>query len=249
MTAQDLQHDQTGQSILAILQNAASTGTIQEVLEVLQRLDAALSPRDGVKWFNLLYVMVTRAVYGKPASGSWADERWLTQLDVFFARLYFDALSRSYTNPASVPRAWAALFESRYAGDIMRAQFALAGMNAHINHDLPLALVQTGEALDITPARGTPEYRDYETVNGIIDGLEPGALQYLATGIVGEVAEDLNCLGRVLSNWNVIAARDTAWTNAEVLWQVRDLPPARDGLLLSLDRLTGFAGRGLLVPV
>jgi len=38
---------------------------------------------------------------------------------------------------------------------------ALAGINAHINHDLPVALVQTGKAMRIVPKRGTPEFRDF----------------------------------------------------------------------------------------
>lgn len=42
---------------------------------------------------------------------------------------------------------------------------------------------------------------------------------------------------------------DTPWTNAELLWNVRALPGAEDDLLLVLDRMTGFAGRGLLIPV
>jgi hypothetical protein len=58
----------------------------------------------------------------------------------------------------------------------------------------------------------------------------------------------MGTLGHVLAMWSVQAARDTAWTNAEVLWQLRALPLAREGLHLSLARLTGFAGRGLLVP-
>jgi hypothetical protein len=40
-------------------------------------------------------------------------------------------------------------------------------MNAHINHDLPLALVQTYEALDVIPDRSRLEYRDFEAVNGM----------------------------------------------------------------------------------
>ncbi|GAC1427593.1 MAG: hypothetical protein NVSMB65_00350 [Chloroflexota bacterium] len=215
----------------------------------MQALDGTLSSDDGVKWFNLLYLLVTRAVYQSPPAGGWADEGWLTQLDLTFAHLYFDALAQWYTSPATVARAWTVLFASRYQQDIERVQFALAGMNAHINHDLPLAVVQTCDALRIAPDRDSPQYRDFDAVNGILDGVEPEALTHLATGLGGVVAQDLGTVGHLLSMWSVYAARDTAWTNAELLWQLRDLPAARDGLLLVLDRMTGFAGRGLLVPV
>jgi hypothetical protein len=238
-----------GDAVLGQLGATATLTSIGEVIQVLQKLDNVLPDTDGLKWFNLLYLDVTRAVYQPPPVAGWDDEPWLTRLDIIFAQLYFDALSQSYSFPGSVPSAWQALFEARHAQDVQRVQFALAGMNAHINHDLPLAVVQTCEYLNITPGRGTPEYHDYETVNGIIDGVEPKTLQFLANEIPGQVAQDLNVVGRVIANWNVIIARDSAWTNAELLWQLRDLPLARDGMMRLIDRLTGFAGRGLLISV
>ena len=245
MMNEDTQQDQI---ILALLRDTASLSTIEAVIQVMQGLDTTLLPSDGVKWFNLLYLRVTQAVYEKPPA-TWADARWFDLLDVTFAQLYFDALAHWYTNPTTVPRAWVALFESRYRPYIERVQFALAGMNAHINHDLPLALVQTCQDLQIIPDRSSPEYRDFEAVGSILDAVEPEILYNLATGIIGEVAQDLGTLGRLLTIWSVQTARDTAWTNAELLWQVQDLPTVRDDLLLVLDRMIGLASRGLLAAV
>ena len=103
--------------------------------------------------------------------------------------------------------------------------------------------------MEVVPERGGPQFSDFELVNSILEKVEPEALQYLATGIVGVIVQDLGTLGHVLSMWSVEKARDTAWTNAELGWQVRNLPSAREHLLLVLDRLTGFAGRGLLIPL
>jgi hypothetical protein len=236
-------------AILSQLGTGGAPTSIAQALAIMEQLDAALPVTDGVKWFNLLYILVTRSIDEQTPATGWADRRWLTALDIAFAQLYFDALANSYSAPAAVPGAWQALFEARDRTGVQRIQFALAGMNAHINHDLPLAVVQTCEQLHVVPARGTPEYHDYETVNGIIDALEPQALQYLATGIEGVVAQDLNAAGQVLNNWSIEVARDTAWTNAELLWQARDRPLVRDALLTVLSRFTGFAGRGLLIPV
>lgn len=240
------QHDQI---ILAQLRDRASLSTIKDVIKVMENLDATLPAKDGVKWFNLLYLLVTKEIYQRPPVTGWADERWLIQLDISFAQFYFDALAHCSTNPTMVPRAWMALFESRYKPDIERVQFALAGMNAHINHDLPLAVVQTCNDLVIIPDRSTAQYRDYEAVNSILEAVEPEALRLLATGIVGEIAQNLSTITRLLTMWNVRTARDTAWTNAELLWQMRDLPTARESFLLVLDRLTGLAGRGLLTAI
>jgi hypothetical protein len=49
--------------------------------------------------------------------------------------------------------------------------------------------------------------------------------------------------------WKVERARDAAWTNAEALWAIRRLPRLRGEFLATLDRLVGFAGRGLLRPL
>jgi hypothetical protein len=246
---QDAGLPETGTALLAQLKAAPVITTIADVITFMEDLDAVLPANDGVKWFNLLYLLVTKAISQGPPGGGWADAEWLNRLDVVFAQLYFDALERWHTAPSTAPRAWQALFEVRYRPDVERVQFALAGMNAHINRDLPIAVVQTCTALQIVPDRSSRQYADFEAVNGILSQVEPQALQYLATGILGVVAEDLGKLGHVLSMWSIRTARDTAWTNAEILWQMRDLAAVRDHFLLVLDRMTGFAGRGLLIPV
>jgi hypothetical protein len=48
--------------------------------------------------------------------------------------------------------------------------------------------------------------------------------------------------------WDVERARDAAWTNAQALWALGDEPSLAGEYLLALDRMVGFAGRGLLVP-
>jgi hypothetical protein len=237
------------QKILALLANRAALATIGEVIQIMQDLDKMLLSNDGLKCFNLLYLRVTQAVYEKPPSGGWGDQKWLTLLDITFAQLYFDALAYSCIDPTQVPRAWMALFEFRDNPGIQRVQFALAGINAHINHDLPLAAVQTGKDLHIPPDRNSREYNDFENVNGLLSEVMPQTLNVLATGILGELAQDTGTIGRLLAMWSVKTARDTAWTNAELLWELQDRPSLSDDFMMVLDRMTGMAGRGLLTTV
>jgi len=237
------------QEILALLANRAALSTIGAVIQVMQDLDNMLLSSDGLKWFNLLYLRVTQAVYEKPLAGGWHDQGWLSQLDISFAQLYFDALASSCVDPTKVPRAWMALFEARDNPDIERVQFALAGINAHINHDLPLALVQTGKGLHIPPDRNSPECSDFENVNSLLSEVMPETLNVLATGMLGELAQDMGTIGRLLAMWSVKTARDTAWTNAELLWELQNLPSLSDDLMMVLDRLSGLASRGLLTTV
>ncbi len=237
------------QKILALLANRAALATIAEAIQVMQDLDNLLLSSDGLKWFNLLYLRVTQAVYEKPPSGGWHDSKWLSLLDITFARLYFDALADSCTDPTKVPRAWMALLEVRDNPAIERVQFALAGINAHINHDLPLAVVQTGKGLRITPDRNSPQYSDFENVNSVLSEVMPGTLNVLATGLLGEMTQDAGTIGRLLAMWSVQTARDTAWTNAELLWELQNLPSLSEDFMMVMDRMTGLAGRGILTTV
>ena len=57
------------------------------------------------------------------------------------------------------------LFTQRSKKGVAPLQFALAGMNAHINRDLPVALVATCRELGIELRDGSPEQADYVQVN------------------------------------------------------------------------------------
>lgn len=230
---------------------SSAISSIDEVLAVLQGLDRVLPNWDGLKWFNLLYLKVTEGVRTRPPAEGWEDAPWLEQLDVDFAKLYVSALAAWQRNPREVSRSWAPLLKARLRRDVMRVQFALAGMNAHINHDLPLAVVQTGKQLHVTPRRGTPQYRDFERVNTLLEVVEAEVKQYLATGIIGEADEVFGQVDDAIAMWSVRKARDTAWTNAEILWHLRSLPipSVGDDFLFTLDRLVSLGTQGLLVPV
>ena len=108
------------------------------------------SAADGIACFNRMYLDVTRQVNSQLGQGFFADPAFMTQLDVDFANLYFAAAGAA-GDPAEVPLAWRPLAEQRAAAGIEPVQFALAGMNAHINHDLPLAVVSTCTALATAP--------------------------------------------------------------------------------------------------
>ncbi|HEY4903327.1 MAG TPA: DUF5995 family protein [Candidatus Sulfotelmatobacter sp.] len=220
--------------------------TIADVIAMMQKIDQLLPGNDGLKWFNLLYLMVTQKVDGQPSS-AWQDAAWLTRLDVVFANLYFSAVAGFLGQTGSTPSSWQALFESRYKAGVDRIQFALAGMNAHINHDLALALIQTDNELQLTPGLNSPEHNDYESVNTLLKVALPTALQFLATGIVGELAQDTGKIGRFLAIWDIKVARDLAWNFADHLRGLNGL--SRTLALTAQDQLTGVIGRSLLLPV
>ena len=110
--------------------------SIAGVLGTLATIDATCVDGDGLKWFNWLYLQVTQAVENRVAAAGFNDPAWLAELDMQFAALYFGALEAGLQGAAS-PGCWRTLLAVRDNTDIARIQFAIAGINAHINHDLP----------------------------------------------------------------------------------------------------------------
>src|SRR5437762_3215971 len=139
------------QQLLQII-SAAPPTTIDGVIAVMQGIDQLLPGDDGLKWFNNLYLTVTQEVHDHPPAPGFADPIWVARLDVVFADLYFKAIASFLTQAADVPSSWQALFEARHRPGIDRIQYALAGMNAHINHDLSQSLLQTNDDLHIVPS-------------------------------------------------------------------------------------------------
>jgi hypothetical protein len=120
-------------------------------------------------------------------------------------------------------------------------------MNAHINRDLPAGIVATYLATDGAPGQAGARRADFERVNDLLEAVEAQIKVEFSTGIVGLVDSVAGDVDDVVAMWKVRAARDTAWTNAEVLWALRTSPVLRDAFFGRLDSFTGFAGRGLLV--
>jgi Family of unknown function (DUF5995) len=225
---------------------AAPPTTIADVIAIQQSIDQLLPGTDGLKWFNRLYLMVTQQVDLQPPPAGWEDAPWLTRLDVVFASFYLAAIADALQQNPALPSSWEALFEARNRAGVDRIQFAFAGMNAHINHDLALALLQTDSEMNLVPTLQSPEHNDYESVNGLLEQVLPKALTVLATGIAGELAQDTGKIGQLLAIWNIRAARDLAWDFSNHL---RGLDgAARDLALDSQDKLTGVIGRSLLLP-
>ena len=175
------------------------------------------------------------------------DAAFITALDVGFAGLYFDALDAS-TGGGLPSRCWAPLFAVRGDARIAPIQFALAGMNAHINHDLPLALVSTCEARGVELDRNSPQYRDYLKINDTIAAVEARVKQEFLTGLIGVADQVLGRVDDVVAMWSIVEARNAAWTNAEMLWALREHPDLTAAFEDALDGSVGLASRGLLIP-
>lgn len=224
---------------------------IADVIGRLRTIEASAPSSDGVVCFARLYREVTEGVAAELAGQGFADSRFLERLDVHFAELFFSAFDASGRNPARTPSAWAPLFAQRGRRGVAPLQFALAGMNAHINRDLPVALVTTCQELGVDLGEGSRQHADFERVNALLARVEARVKSSYLTGWLARVDRLVHRVRRiddVVAMWDVGRARDAAWTNGQALWALRDEPPLAREYLLALDRMVGFASRGLLVP-
>jgi len=227
---------------------SAGPQSVPDVVGIMQTIENTCDDGDGLKWFNWLYLGVTRAVLSRVSSGGFSDPAWMASLDVHFAGFYFDALRASLSGQQA-PGCWQTLFFQRQQSAIARIQFAMAGINAHINHDLPLAIVATCQASATPPQHGTAHYNDYTALNSTLDDMIETAKQTLNVRLLGAVLPPVSQLENTLGAWNVAAAREAAWKNAELLWHLSDVPALSASFLDTLDGLTTVAGKTILVPV
>jgi hypothetical protein len=227
---------------------AATPQSIPDVLATMQAIEALTVDGDGLKWFNQLYFQVTQAVENRVSTGGFTDAAFLAQLDVQFAGLYFGAL-KAFLLQASLPDCWNTLFTRRGQVELARIQFALAGVNAHINHDLPEALVATCTIAGVAPQHGTVQYNDYTSLNSTLDSLVEQAKQELNVRLLGEALPAASVLENTIAAWSVSAAREAAWCNAELLWHLRGEVVLSSGFEGTLDGMTTLVSKSLLVAI
>ncbi|HET8936416.1 MAG TPA: DUF5995 family protein [Polyangiales bacterium] len=230
---------------------AVSGGHSESYAEVLSRLDAigaALDARDGLCWFNRLYRAMTEAVSKRASRGEFQDAAFLEGLDCGFADLYFSAIG-AHLADGSEPRAWTPVFAARANRDIAPLQFAVAGMNAHINRDLVAALLTTFEKFGGEPVRGSARHNDYMLINAVLGDVHAQAKAFLFSDLLQDIDQHLGAVDDTAELWSLERARDAAWIGFEVQWQLRPLPWLAFGQFTTLDKLVGCTGRGLLKPL
>ena len=220
---------------------------IDPVVKRMREIEASLAAGDGVARFNHLYLAVTLAVRARVATPDFEDSAFVSQLDVVFADRYFDAIDadRAGGRPSS---AWAPLFEARGRTDVAAIQFALAGMNAHINFDLCQALGQVAHDSGRPLRDDSPQHRDFQRVNTVLAAVEAQVKSEFDTGLVGVADSALGRIDDVVAMWSVTRARDAAWTHAKTLAELSGIPVLRGDYLDALGGLVELSSRGLLVP-
>ncbi|NUT50346.1 MAG: hypothetical protein HOV94_24020 [Saccharothrix sp.] len=221
--------------------------SVEQVIARMRAIDQQLDPHDGVACFNRMYLRVTELVGQNIVEGFFADAEFLERMDVVFAGLYFDAVEAARAGIAP-PVPWKPLFHARDNRTVWPIQFALAGMNAHINHDLALAVITTCRERGTTP-HTEPVHADYLKVNELLAKVEAEVRAEYEPQLLMLTTTQAEQLKHILSGFSIARARDASWATALTLWQQRGFKPTYDATLFAVAESVAAAGTALLTPV
>ncbi|MCM2393481.1 DUF5995 family protein [Streptomyces sp. CWNU-1] len=208
----------------------------------MRALSSQWPARDGVAVFNRVYLQVTEEIARHIAAGGFPDRRTAITLDVLFARRYLQAVDATGAS-ARPPACWRPLLQYRGHPGVRPIQFALAGINAHIGHDLALAVIDTCRLLECEPDDVEDEF---DRVGDLLTLMEERIREDLMPG--PDLLEIADPLTHLVGAWSLDRARDGAWSAARLLWGVRELPGLSREFSGRLDSSVGLVGRCLLTP-
>jgi Family of unknown function (DUF5995) len=225
----------------------SGSAKIGRVVAQMDLVRAGMPHTDGIGVFLDVYRKVTALVALRVMDGTFTDARFTEDLDVRFADLFLD-VPEDLAAQRTVSRAWAPLVDRRAVPGILPIQFALAGMNAHINHDLALAVVATCHARGVAPDDGSI-HRDFEKVNAVLaEVVRPIRDSFLDKAVV-QYGQPVAPLVDLVSNFSIDKARDAAWISALTLWHLRDIAFLERAARETLARTVGMVSRQLLLRV
>ncbi|GAA1011434.1 MULTISPECIES: DUF5995 family protein [Streptomyces] len=211
---------------------------VDAVVARMRDLAAVLPERDGIAVFNRVYLEVVETAGRHPAA-----RRPGAALEVLLAERYLTAVDAA-AEGRRAPACWRPLLEFRRHPGLRPSQFALAGVNAHIGHDLVLAVVDACRALRCEPADVEGAFH---RVGDLLLALEERIREELMPG--PDLLRIADPLTHLLGAWSLERAREAAWSAARSLWALRRLPDLAEEFVQRLDAAVGLAGRMMLTPL
>jgi hypothetical protein len=227
----------------------------ESIPALVERMEADLASLtaagDARRYFHATYLRTTAAVAAEIDSGGFADPAWLERWDLHFADLYLRALDADLRGgPVSAP--WRVTFgAARARPDLPPLRHVLLGMNAHINYDLPQALIAVISPAEFddaaTLASRAADHRHVDEVLLHRVGSEDAELAGAATlSLLDRLLRPLN---RAATRRLLVEARDKVWHNTAVLDRARRVGPARYAAVLAeLEQLSAARLTDLTAP-
>jgi hypothetical protein len=186
----------------------------------------ARTSTDATGYFPALYARVTSRIAASIADGQFEDGERMDVFATTFAAYYI----RAFRQEIPRPRCWQASWAVTTSDDLLIVQHLLLGINAHVNHDLPQAVIEVADRTgDLAGAR-----HDFNAINDVLAATAVGVLRDLDR--VSRWVNEVAALGGGRAfNFSLRVARARAWSAAEHL---SSLPvDGRAAYVAELDRL------------
>ena len=218
-----------------------------DIDDVLVKLGLVIERHRGrnnpLAFFPAVYRATTARVRAGIQSGKFADGPRMNRLATVFANRYLAAFDIAEAGGGRPARAWQAAFDAAARPHTMILQHVLVGMNAHINFDLPLAVIAAAGAGAVVELE-----KDFLAINRILaDLLDP------VQAVVDRFSPLLSILDRVggrtdeaLVTFSINNARDEAWHEATRL--SAEPESQRERSILSLDRRVTLLADRIILP-
>jgi hypothetical protein len=219
------------------------------VAEMRRRLAELPADRQHRKPFLGTYLRTTEAVGVAVMDGLFEDAGWVQRWDVVFAELYLRAHDADLTGDrAGVARPWRLAFDA--PADLPALRHVLLGINAHVNYDLPQAMLSViGEGDFDDPELLDRRRRDHARIDTVLArrvSAEDQALDSDQRSMLDRLLTPLNRLG---SKRFLREARQKVWHNVEQLHAARLAgAPALAERLAELEVLSAARIADLLAP-
>jgi hypothetical protein len=224
-------------------------GGIARVVAALQeRLDTLTPAEEPKREFLATYQRTTIAVARAVERGAFEDPEWVEEWDVVFADLYLAAFDAARAG-AAVPRPWRLAFDA--PTDLAPLRQVLLGVNAHVNYDLPQALLavipveQFADTAVLDSRR-----RDHEQIDGVLADRVAAEDAELATKSARSLLDRaLRPLNQGASKRFLRESRRKVWHNTIELHQARLISPEAYAVRLAeLELLSAAKIADLLAP-
>lgn len=225
-------------------------GAIDDLIgRMAAQLESLRAAGDRRQYFHATYQRTTIAVAEELRRGGFADAGWVERWDTAFADLYLDALQAALAGRRPA-RPWDVAFNA--PAGLPPLRHVLLGMNAHINYDLPQALlaVITDEQFDDAAllARRESDHRAIDDVLASRVAAEDEELTSIS-GPGSPLDRLLRPLNRLGTQRFLREARQKVWANAIALSRARRQgPDAYATLLEELEELSAAKVTALQAP-
>lgn len=189
---------------------------VQRMQDRVERWQEAADRRAD---FLHCYMLMTANMLEALEAGEFEDREWVNRLLQRFAEYYFEALDAYEQDRDMAPAVWCTAHDATLANEHRAVQRVFLGVNAHINYDLVMALVDVLQAEWRTADEMLRQvrYRDHCHVNEII----ARSIDRVQDDVVEEAEPFMEIVDQLFGPldewaiaWLIRRWRDEVWRNA-----------------------------------